>query len=184
MNDYLKTKELYHYGTKGQKWGFRRYQNYDGTLTEAGRARYAGVSEEEYEQLSDEDKAKVNKAGISNLETASRKSEVASTITKEARNVALSAQTFTTDARGTKAIRKNYSDLSNEELQKRVNRLNLERTYGDLTGETKYVKTGKEQAREWLQTIGATLAVVGSAIGIYRAIFGQDSFIKPGKEKK
>ena len=36
MNDYLVTKELYHYGIKGQKWGIRRYQNEDGTLTEEG----------------------------------------------------------------------------------------------------------------------------------------------------
>ena len=36
MNDYLKTKELYHHGIKGQKWGVRRYQNEDGTLTEDG----------------------------------------------------------------------------------------------------------------------------------------------------
>ena len=39
MNDYLQTKELYHHGIKGQKWGIRRYQNEDGTLTEAGRKR-------------------------------------------------------------------------------------------------------------------------------------------------
>lgn len=32
--------ELYHYGVKGQKWGIRRYQNSDGTLTELGRQRY------------------------------------------------------------------------------------------------------------------------------------------------
>ena len=39
MNDYLVTKELYHHGIEGQKWGVRRYQNEDGTLTEAGRKR-------------------------------------------------------------------------------------------------------------------------------------------------
>ena len=32
--------ELYHHGIKGQKWGFRRYQNYDGTLTLEGKKRY------------------------------------------------------------------------------------------------------------------------------------------------
>ena len=32
--------ELYHWGIKGQKWGVRRYQNADGTLTSAGKKRY------------------------------------------------------------------------------------------------------------------------------------------------
>lgn len=32
--------ELYHYGVKGQKWGVRRYQNKDGSLTPEGEARY------------------------------------------------------------------------------------------------------------------------------------------------
>lgn len=30
---------LIHYGVKGMKWGVRRYQNYDGTLTELGKQR-------------------------------------------------------------------------------------------------------------------------------------------------
>lgn len=32
--------ELYHYGVKGMKWGVRRYQNKDGSLTKAGKKRY------------------------------------------------------------------------------------------------------------------------------------------------
>ena len=51
MNDYLayRTKysnELYHYGVKGQKWGIRRYQNPDGSLTDEGKKRYQKIEDD------------------------------------------------------------------------------------------------------------------------------------------
>ena len=42
--------ELYHHGVKGQKWGVRRYQNADGSLTDNGKKRVTKLN------------AKINKA--------------------------------------------------------------------------------------------------------------------------
>ena len=37
--NFISDKELYHHGIKGMKWGIRRYQNADGSLTNAGKKR-------------------------------------------------------------------------------------------------------------------------------------------------
>ena len=39
--NYYYQNDLYHHGIKGQKWGVRRFQNKDGSLTNAGRKRYS-----------------------------------------------------------------------------------------------------------------------------------------------
>lgn len=54
------TYELVHHGVKGMKWGVRRYQNYDGTYTKRGLARYRGA-EADYERS----KANAKKARLS-----------------------------------------------------------------------------------------------------------------------
>ena len=56
--------ELYHYGIVGQKWGIRRFQNSDGSLTPAGRARYGedGKGESKYEAAMRKAEAKQLKA--------------------------------------------------------------------------------------------------------------------------
>lgn len=60
---------LEHHGILGQRWGVRRYQNTDGSLTEAGRRHYGSerktikaTGEPRRKKLTDEQKAKINKA--------------------------------------------------------------------------------------------------------------------------
>lgn len=54
--DYIyENNELRHYGVKGMKWGVRRYQNKDGSLTPAGKKRY------EDNETADQKKSNLNR---------------------------------------------------------------------------------------------------------------------------
>ena len=42
----MENRSLTHAGVKGMRWGVRRYQNKDGSLTPAGKQRYNSMSED------------------------------------------------------------------------------------------------------------------------------------------
>ena len=65
-------EELYHHGIKGMRWGIRRFQNPDGSLTKAGIRRYGDKSPYEV-RTSDGDTFRVSKGSKKNYNTRSSK---------------------------------------------------------------------------------------------------------------
>ena len=73
---------LQHHGIKGQKWGVRRFQNSDGSLTAKGKSRYQSKENKEYGKREDSVSYKYNKSnesgwiGLGRAMTAAGKSAV------------------------------------------------------------------------------------------------------------
>ena len=63
------TNELYHHGIKGQRWGVRRFQNEDGSLTDAGKKRYLNA-DGSYNEAGKRFKAKQYENKLINLSTS------------------------------------------------------------------------------------------------------------------
>ena len=122
-------KELLHWGIKGMKWGVRRYQNKDGTLTPAGKKRYNA----EMERLKNEEKILKNKeatrAKLAKLETKRKEIDER----KKALNGDPGKKTVTKKAGDeSEPKRKSVKDMSDEELAAVVRRAQLEKQYRDL----------------------------------------------------
>lgn len=78
---YNEYDSLIHFGIPGQKWGVRRYQNEDGTLTEEGKARY-------YDTLTDRQKKLYDKFSSKNQERIEKKMAEGKSFTRAAKETA------------------------------------------------------------------------------------------------
>lgn len=68
----------------------------------------------------------------------------------------------------TVAANKNVSSISDEELRTRVNRLNMEQQYSNLT--TAQTSRGQTYAKNTLEVAGSVLAIASSSLGIALAV--------------
>lgn len=132
---YVNTEELYHHGVRGQKWGIRRYQNKDGSLTPAGRRR-ADKLKDEYTQLT----------GKQMRRKPDKKEDVKETSNKKVN------------------LKKQISEMSDAELKDRYNRLNTEKQVMQLekerasTGQKFVTTVGKDVIKPSLIEAGKRIA--------------------------
>lgn len=162
--------ELYHHGIKGQRWGIRRYQNPDGTLTEAGKKRY------DRDVRENNAKKKENRAIIEGpdpdrwvKEDLNRSKEVVNAhadLVKELNKLEQNTRPTSTPKR------MDLSQMSDKELRDRINRELLEQQYNKLFADTSttQVSKGREILQSTLETAGSVLAIAGSALSIAIAI--------------
>ena len=91
---------LSHHGIKGQKWGVRRYQNYDGSLTNLGRSRRTiGYVNDIVNTMSKRDKKMLGVNGKEYLTTEEQK-QIVKRIVKKVNNVPVAFIDFSEDENG------------------------------------------------------------------------------------
>lgn len=156
--------EIKHHGIKGQKWGRRRYQNPDGSLTAAGRKRYG--TKENFESRYDEDVKNGIKAGkklvdgSKDLTRAVKEYEGVRNIKKQKKiNKALE-----------NAAREKARSMSDQELRDAVNRLNMEENYTRVIQNRERIDVGESKASKYMDRSMDALTLVSATLSVALAI--------------
>lgn len=136
-----------HHGILGQRWGIRRYRNRDGSLTPAGKKRY-----DSYERA-------IKPGKDDKPSPARRIASSSKDITDESTKIIKEIQ---------KGRKPSFDDLSDQELQKRINRLRLEQQYSDLTGANS--TKGEDFMLKLLTIVGSTAAIGASTVAIVEGV--------------
>ena len=168
MWKYNYTNELYHHGIVGMKWGVRRYQNKDGSLTSTGKKRRSIG-----QVYTDHKKKKQQKERLEKARA-----------TREANKKAAAEREELIRTGDAKKILKNKSKFTNEELQRAVDRLDLERKISDAS--TRQVKAGEKFVKGVVEQSGRNIATQLTTYAMGAAVnkILKDNIVNPKKGQK
>lgn len=158
--------ELYHHGIRGMKWGVRRYQNKDGSLTPAGKKRmYREMFDSESKDLKERRKytADASRWMKEDTERSKRLADSSRNLTNDLKRA------VDTSSKNRKVPKMDLSTMSDKEMRDQINRAYLEKQYDELFNPKRESK-GREYASRTLETAGNVLAITSSALGIALAI--------------
>ena len=161
--------QIWHWGVKGMKWGVRRYQNADGSLTDAGKRRYANDTAANAKKKNNRlSKDALNDPNRWVKEDRERMKRVVDSGNQMAGNLkTLNDKSMRIQARRTPKM--DLSKMTDQEMREQINRAMLERQYDDMFNPKK-VYSGREAVSDTLEIAGSVLAITSSALGIALAI--------------
>ncbi len=163
---------IIHYGIKGMKWGVRKddYHTKKGPALSTGSNGYGGnpvVKNFNKFIANGHPEAKVNKgSGEKKEETPLEKGIKAGNSAGKIAQKGSSATKKIANATKKPRTSQDLSQLSDAELQRRVNRINLERQYNSLTQPE--VKSGWDKASEILDVAGDVIMIGVGIATIYK----------------
>lgn len=162
--------ELYHFGIKGMRWGVRRYQNSDGTLTEAGQRRYdrdlaSNAKRKKDKRIPEEGLKDPNRWVREDNERTKSLIDATSRLNNDLKN----ANRESMNRAKNKRQKMDLSNMTDKEMRDQINRAFLEKQYNDMFNAPQ-VSKGREFATNVLEVSGSTLAITSSALGIALAI--------------
>ncbi len=164
---------LYHHGILGQKWGVRRFQNKNGTLTSAGRKRYGKgfmPSQEAQDRIHDRMYDRSLEGRMDKLSKQIPKNPILERIKKNAeyQNTPENNQNeeIHDDYRKAHSSKK-IQKMSDSELRNRLNRLQMESQYSRLMNNNQVMSKGSECVDKMLKAGTKIANITTTALTIY-----------------